>query len=87
MPFSQGFRELGIEPLLKQEAKQASRQASKQAIKQSSNQAIKQSSTPVPSKPGRATVVFADYAPTNHLGSGWHLSCSRLEDYWRSRVV
>jgi hypothetical protein len=27
----------------------------------------------VPSKPGRATVVFADYAPTNHLGGDWQL--------------
>jgi hypothetical protein len=63
MTFCQGFRKFGIEPLLKARSKQASKQASNQA-------------SHVPSQPGRATVVFADYAPTNHLGSDccdWHL--------------
>jgi hypothetical protein len=42
----------------------------------------------VPSKPGRATVVLADYAPTNHLGGDWHRRApdANLEDRQRFNI-
>jgi hypothetical protein len=64
--FSQGFRKLGIGPLLKQEA---------------SNQA-----SHVPSKPGRATIVTPCSLTTRQQITLAVTACSRLEDYWRSRV-